>query len=69
VQAVIVMLPAEESEFAGQLWQLAFPLVAVYVPATHSVHSPPSGPDEPELHLQSELAVLAAGLLPELAGQ
>jgi len=35
VQAV---LPAAESEFAGQLSQLAFPLAALYVPACALVH-------------------------------
>jgi len=58
VQAVMVMLPAGESEFAGQLWQLAFPWLALYVPATHCVHTPPLGPVHPALHSQAVEAVL-----------
>jgi len=68
VQAVIVILPAEESEFSGQLLQVAFPLAALYVPATHSVHRPPLGPENPALHVQAVEVVLCAGAL-ELDGQ
>jgi len=61
VQAVIVILPAGESEFAGQLWHLAFPLVALYVAATHWVHNCPLSPENPWLHMQSISFILAAG--------
>ena len=40
VQAVRVILPAGELALAGQLLQIASPLVALYDPATHTVHVP-----------------------------
>ena len=33
-----------------QLVQLALPLVFLYFPATHAVHTPPFGPVYPTLH-------------------
>ena len=53
---------------APQLVHAAFPTPALYVPAAQSQHTPPSRPVYPALHLQSDSAVLAARLLPELAG-
>jgi len=50
VQAVRVILPAGELALAGQLLQLASPLVALYNPATHTVHVPLSGPENPAGH-------------------
>ena len=46
------VLPAGESELAGQLTQLAIPLAALYVPATHCKHTPPLSPEEPGLQMQ-----------------
>ncbi len=40
----------------------------LYLPASHAVHGPPSGPDQPALQVQSAKAVLCAGEL-EPAGQ
>jgi len=66
--AVEAMLPRGESEFARQASHTAAPVSALYVPAAHCEHVPPLGPDEPASHWQLSSAVLAAGLLPELAG-
>ena len=44
------------------------PVTDLYVPAGHAVHSPPSGPVYPVLHLQSVKALLPAGEL-EPVGQ
>ena len=38
---------------AGQAIHLAEPVGLVYLPATHSTHAPPLGPDKPALHVQS----------------
>ena len=40
----------------------------LYVPAVHAVHRPPSGPEEPVLHVQLVKAELPAGEL-EFVGQ
>ena len=37
----------------GQAIHSAEPVWLVYLPATHSTHVPPLGPDEPALHVQS----------------
>ena len=46
---------------APQLMQTSDPDVALYLPATQSVHKPPSGPVDPLLHLQDVEFGLAAG--------
>ena len=33
------------TQFVGQPLQLADPVDALYLPATHAVHGPPSGPE------------------------
>jgi hypothetical protein len=40
----------------------------LYLPASHTVHGPPLGPDQPALQMKSAKAVLCAGEL-EPAGQ
>ena len=62
------MLPAGESEFAGQPTQPEFPVPDLYVPPKHCVHVPPLGPFHPALQMQAATAVLPAGEL-ESAGQ
>jgi len=57
-----------ELEFAGQASQTAVPGAALCVPAAHCEQVPPLGPVVPATHVQSDSAVLAAGLLPELTG-
>jgi len=61
--AVMAVLPAGESEFAGQSTQPEFPVPDLYVPPKHCVHVPPSGPFDPALHTQAVTAVLPAGEL------
>ena len=61
MQAVKAVLSTGELEFAGQLLQLASPLPALNVPATHWVHDPPSGPEKPGLQVQSVAFLLAPG--------
>jgi len=46
---------------AKQLVHAAFPAAILYLPATHWVHDPPSGPVEPALHAQSVIVLLPAG--------
>jgi hypothetical protein len=48
-------LPAAQSE------QVAFPVNALYFPATHTAHGPPSGPVYPALQVQLVCTVLPAG--------
>jgi len=60
MQAVEAVLSAGEPEFAGQLSQLAFPLPALNVSATHLVHTP-SRPEDPPLHMQAARVLLPAG--------
>jgi len=38
--------------FAAQLMHAADPGIALYFPATHCEHGPPSAPDEPGLQVQ-----------------
>jgi len=56
-QALTLVLPADEFEFAGQLVHAALPFVGLYVPAGHILHcpfdAPVSGPVYPVLHGQS----------------
>lgn len=47
--------------FAAQLMHAADPGIALYFPATHCEHGPPSGPDEPELQVQCLKIWLAGG--------
>jgi hypothetical protein len=42
---------------ASQLVQVLVPVIALYLPATHAEHVPPSGPENPALHMQSEIAL------------
>ena len=51
-QLVWLVLPLAELEIEGQLEHRALPVVALYFPATHTVHVPPSGPEDPALHRQ-----------------
>ena len=62
-----MVLPAIETEPAGQPTQPEFPVSALYVPAEHCIHVLPSGPFHPALQMQAATAVLAAGE-PEFAG-
>jgi len=39
------------------------PRATLYVPATHSVQTPPSGPEDPALHKQSVCSSLASGAI------
>jgi len=50
---------------AKQLLHVASPNVVLNFPGTHSMHGPPSGPDNPALHVQ---ALLPAGEV-DCAGQ
>jgi len=59
--AARAVLPAGESEFAGQSTQIEEPVAALYVPPKHGVHVPPSAPLDPALHTQAVTAVLPAG--------
>jgi hypothetical protein len=52
---------------AAQSVQVAFPFNALYFPATHAVHEPPSGPENPALQAQLVKPRLPAGEL-EFAG-
>ena len=45
-------------EFARQSVQPALPGSVLYLPATHAVHAPPSGPEKPATHTQSVAASL-----------
>lgn len=53
---------------AVQLVHAADPVRILYVPATHSVHVPPFGPDDPALQVQLAKVPLATGEL-EFVGQ
>jgi hypothetical protein len=53
---------------APQAVHIADPVNTLYFPATHAVHVPPSGPDQPALQVQWVKDVLCAGEL-EPAGQ
>ena len=55
MQLVEVELPADEVEFVGQSMHGADPVNALYLPATHAVQLPPSGPEWPALQVQIEL--------------
>jgi hypothetical protein len=48
-------------EFGRQLLHAALPVEALYSPAAHAAHSPPSDPMYPALQRQSASAVLPAG--------
>jgi hypothetical protein len=48
---------------APQSAHALFPATALCFPATHSVHVPPSGPEEPALHLQAPELLLPAGAM------
>ena len=44
--------PSRLTEFGGHPEQAPEPIAILYVDAKHAVHSPPSGPVYPWLHLQ-----------------
>jgi len=67
-QAVIVVLPTGETEFAGQPTQPECPVPTLYVPAAHPTHGPPFAQFHPALQMQSAVIVLALGKK-EFAGQ
>jgi len=48
---------------APQSEHVSVPANALYCPVTHSVHVPPSGPEEPALHLQAPVLLLPAGAM------
>ena len=58
---VVEYVPDPQSVHAAE------PLAILYLPATHPVHTPPSGPVDPALHEQAVTAVLGLGEF-ELAG-
>ncbi len=62
--------PPDVTEYvpAPQSLHRADPVDALYVPAVHTVHRPPSGPEEPVLHVQLVKAELPPGEL-EFVGQ
>ncbi len=62
------MLSGGELEFAGQMLQLSAPDTLLYLPAPHAVHVSPSAPDQPALHVQFVMLMLALGE-PEFVGQ
>jgi hypothetical protein len=43
----------ERTQVAGQVVQAADPADALYLPATHAVHVPPSGPENPALQVHT----------------
>jgi len=68
-QVVHVAAPDASLNFpASHCKQGPLPIADLYLPATHAVHVPPSGPDEPALQMQLVKAALPAGEL-ESAGQ
>jgi hypothetical protein len=65
---VLNVAPAVGEYFpAAQSVQTALPVASLYLPATHVVHTLPSGPVEPALQVQAVTAVLWLGEL-EFAG-
>ena len=62
------MLPTGEVEFVGQSLHKADPADALYLPATHAAHGPPSGPVDPALQMQFVRTELPSGEL-EFDGQ
>ena len=62
------MLPKGEVDSSRQSTQALDPDALLYLPASHSMHRPPSGPVEPALHLHAAKAVLCSFEL-EPAGQ
>jgi len=62
-QAVLVVLPAGETESAGQAEQAAGPAPALYSSTSHCEQAPPFAPVWPALHRQAVSAVLPAGEL------
>ena len=68
MQLVKVELPSDEKEFDGQTLHIAGPVDGLYIPATHAVHAPPAGPEEPALQMQLVKVELPTGEL-EFVGQ
>jgi len=63
-QTADVLAPtAAENVLSGQFVHSASPLAILYLPATHSLHVPPSAPVNPELQVQSLSSLLASGEL------
>jgi hypothetical protein len=48
---------------ASQPKHVSAPATALYFPATHVAHVPPSGPEEPALHWQAVALLLPPGAL------
>jgi hypothetical protein len=61
VHLCIPLLPSGELEFLGQLTHAPAPPKSLYVPASHLEHGPPSGPVEPQSHMQSALVDMPCG--------
>jgi hypothetical protein len=55
LQSVSSLLSAAELECEGQAAQLPDPAAALYVPAKHATHAPPSAPVNPAWHWHSTL--------------
>jgi len=55
LQSASSLLPATEVVFEGHAAQLPDPAVALYVPAKHALHAPPSAPVNPTEHRHSAL--------------
>lgn len=66
VAAVVAPAVAEYMP-AAQSSHTALPVVVLYLPATHVVHGPPSGPEKPLLQVHTNTVELAIGEL-ELSG-
>ena len=61
--AVAVVLPAGDVLEPEHPSHAALPDASLYVPAAHSAHGPPSGPDVPALQVQAATNELCAGAL------
>jgi hypothetical protein len=62
IQVVAIVAPTVvENVPAEQSVQTALPVAILYLPATHAVHTPPSGPVNPTLQVQALRATLAIG--------
>ncbi len=48
---------------------IALPVAILYLPTTHAVHTPPSGPVNPRLQVQLTSALQPLHEAPELSGQ
>ena len=64
--AVAVVLPAGDVLEPEHPSHAALPDASLYVPAAHSVHRPPLGPDVPALQVQAVKSVLAGSEMESL---